>query len=177
MDRKAWKEKAGLLVKRYRYVGLVLAAGLLLLLWPSGKKETAAEAQPPPQVRSAEEDFSVAALEEKLEQTLSEIHGAGEVRVMLTVQGGSRRVLAQNSKESKDADGAYERQSETVVVSGGTGNGEGPVLLQQLYPRFQGAVVVCEGGGDASVRLKLMEAVSALTGLGTDKIAICKGKG
>ena len=40
-----------------------------------------------------------------------------------------------------------------------------------------GAVVVCEGGGDASVRLKLMEAVSALTGLGTDKIAICKGKG
>lgn len=177
-DWAAWKEKGKALFGRYKYVGLVLLAGLILLLWPSGQKETEADAQPPPvQVGSTEEDFSVAALEEKLAETLSKVQGAGEVSVMLTVQGGSRRVLAQNSKESREADGAFERQSETVVVSGGTGNGEGPVLLQQLYPRFQGAVVVCEGGGNASVRLKLMEAVSALTGLGTDKIAICKGKG
>lgn len=177
-DWAAWKDKAVALFGRYKYVGLVLLAGLLLLLWPSRKKEPAAEAQPTPAaVGSTEEDFSVAALEEKLAQTLSKIQGAGDVSVMLTVQGGSRRVLAQDSKESREADGGFERQSETVVVSGGTGNGEGPVLLQQLYPRFQGAVVVCQGGGDASVRLKLMEAVSALTGLGTDKIAICKGKG
>lgn len=177
-DWKAWKDKAAALFGRYKYVALVLAAGLLLLLWPSGKKEAVTD-MPPSQapVGSTEEDFSVAALEEKLAQTLSKIQGAGDVSVMLTVQGGSRRVLAQDSKESREADGSYERQNETVVVSGGTGNGEGPVLLQQLYPRFQGAVVVCEGGGEASVRLKLMEAVSALTGLGTDKIAICKGKG
>lgn len=176
-DWSAWKEKVGPFIDRYKYVGLVLLAGLILLLWPSGKEKTVSETPPPAPVENKEEDFSVAALEEKLSQTLSKIQGAGEVSVMLTVQGGSRRVLAQDSKETREADGSYERQSETVVVSGGTGNGEGPVLLQQLYPRFQGAVVVSEGGGDASVRLKLMEAVSALTGLGTDKIAICKGKG
>lgn len=176
-DWTAWKERIVPLLDRYKYVGLVLLAGLILLLWPGGKKKTETDAAPTPPLKSVEEDFSVAALEEKLAQTLSKIQGAGEVSVMLTVQGGSRRVLAQDSKESREADGAYERQSETVVVSGGTGNGEGPVLIQQLYPRFQGAVVVSEGGGDASVRLKLMEAVSALTGLGTDKIAICKGKG
>lgn len=173
-----WKEKIVVFLGRYKYVGLVLLAGLLLLLWPNGKQEPSAAEQPSPApVGTTEEDFSVAALEEKLAQTLSKVQGAGEVSVILTVQGGSRRVLAQDSKEAREADGSYERQSETVVVSGGTGNGEGPVLLQQLYPRFQGAVVVCEGGGNASVRLKLMEAVSALTGLGTDKIAICKGKG
>lgn len=178
-DWAAWKEKATALFGRYKYVGLVLLAGLILLLWPSGKQEPEPEAQPPSpaQVGIQEEDFSVAAMEEKLAETLSKIQGAGDVSVMLTVQGGSRRVLAQNSKESREPGGAYERQEETVVTSGGTGNAEGPILLQQLYPRFQGAVVVCQGGGDASVRLKLMEAVSALTGLGTDKIAICKGKG
>lgn len=177
-DWTAWKEKLTTFLGRYKYVGLVLLAGLLLLLWPSGKRDSADLPQPSPApVGTTEEDFSVAALEEKLAQTLSKVQGAGEVSVMLTVQGGSRRVLAQDSKEARDADGSYEKQSETVVVSGGTGNGEGPVLLQQLYPRFQGAVVVCEGAGNASVRLKLMEAVSALTGLGTDKIAICKGKG
>lgn len=177
-DWAAWKEKLRPLFDRYKYVALVLLAGLLLLLWPSGRKKAAQDAPPPtPTQQAREEDFSVAALEERLAETLSKIQGAGEVSVMLTVQGGSRRVLAQDSKESREADGGYERQTETVVVSGGTGNGESPVLVQQLYPRFQGAVVVSEGGGDASVRLKLMEAVSALTGLGTDKIAICKGKG
>ena len=173
-----WKGKAVRIFQTYKYVGLVLLAGLLLLLLPSGKEKTAVPVQPSEKpIGSTEEDFSVAALEERLSETLSKIHGAGDVSVMLTVQGGFRRVLAQNNKESREADGSFEQQSETVIVSSGTGSGEGPVLLQQLYPRFQGAVVGCEGGGEASVRLKLMEAVSALTGLGTDKISICKGKG
>lgn len=177
-DWSEWQKKAAGLWGRYKYVGMILLIGLCLLLWPSGGKESAVDVQPSSApVGSKEEDFSVAALEEKLAETLSKIHGAGDVSVMLTVQGGSRRVLAQDSKETRETDGSFEKQSETVVVSAGTGNGEGPVLLQQLYPRFQGAVVVCEGGGNASVRLKLMEAVSALTGLGADKIAICKGKG
>ena len=42
--------------------------------------------------------------------------------------------------------------------------------------RYTGAVVVCEGGGSASVRLQLTQAVSALTGLTSDKIAIVKGR-
>ena len=127
-------------------------------------------------VQTAEEDFSVAALEEKLSRSLSKVRGAGEVSVVLTVQGGSRRVLAQNEKSTRNADGGSESQNTTVVVSGGSGAGEGPVLVQQLYPKFQGALVVCSDGESAGVRLKLMEAVSALTGLGADKITICQGK-
>lgn len=41
--------------------------------------------------------------------------------------------------------------------------------------RWAGAVVVCEGADSAAVRLELTRAVSALTGLPTDKIAIMKG--
>ena len=36
-------------------------------------------------------------------------------------------------------------------------------------------LVVCAGGGDPQVRLRLVEAVSALTGLGSDRISICEG--
>ena len=42
--------------------------------------------------------------------------------------------------------------------------------------RWTGAVIVCEGGGNATVRLQLTRAVSALTGLSSDKIAIVKGR-
>ena len=42
------------------------------------------------------------------------------------------------------------------------------------YPRFQGALIVCEGADSAAVRLRLLEAVSAVTGLSTDRITVVK---
>ena len=63
----------------------------------------------------------------------------------------------------------------TVIISNGD-RSEETVALQQLSPQYQGALVVCSGGDDPAVRLCLSDAVSALTGLGADKISICKGK-
>lgn len=156
---------------RYKYVLLVMAAGALLLLLPSGERS---KAEPEPVTANAEEDFSVEALEEKLEAALSRVEGAGDVKVVLTVRSGMRRVLAQNSSLEQDGS-AVQRENQTVVVSAGSGQQE-TVLVQQVYPQFQGALVVAEGGGDPAIRLKLTEAVAALTGLGADKISICKGK-
>lgn len=42
--------------------------------------------------------------------------------------------------------------------------------------RITGALIVCEGGGNAAVRLELTRSLSALTGLSSEKIAIVKGK-
>ena len=46
---------------------------------------------------------------------------------------------------------------------------------QEIYPRYQGALLVC-AGEMTPVRLQLTEAMSALTGLGADKISISQGK-
>lgn len=156
---------------RYKYVLLVIVAGLLLLLLPDSKKTTQSSES---LSVGKEEDFSVEALEEKLEDTLSEIDGAGQVLVMLTVESGMKRVLAQDGSVEQ-GDSTAQRETETVVVSTGSGT-QDVVLVQQIYPQFQGALVVAAGGGDPAVRLKLTEAVAALTGLGADKISICKGK-
>ena len=40
-----------------------------------------------------------------------------------------------------------------------------------------GALVVCDGADSASVRLAIIQAVSSLTGLGSNKIAVVKMKG
>ena len=156
-------------LKRGKYAIVILLVGALFLLWPDTQPEEHSAADAP-----AEEDFSVEALEEKLEQTLTRIDGAGQVHVMLTVQSGMKRVLAQDASLEQKAD-CVQRESQTVVISSGSGTQE-TVLVQQIYPQFQGALVVADGGGDPAVKLKLTEAVAALTGLGTDKISICKGK-
>ncbi len=156
---------------KYKFVLLVILAGAALLLLPDSDKAERPQAQP---AGAGEEDFSVEALEGKLEATLAQIDGAGQVRVMLTVRGGTRRVLAQDESLERE-EGSARRETQTVVVSAGSGLEE-TVLIQQIYPQFQGALVVATGGGDPEVRLKLAQAVAALTGLGTDKISICQGK-
>ena len=44
-------------------------------------------------------------LERKLEQALAQIDGVGEVRVVLTLQSGPRRILAQDSQSTVDEGG------------------------------------------------------------------------
>lgn len=166
-----WKPQPGAvwkLLEQYKYILIVIAAGILLLLWPTGERRQAAETD----AGDAREDFDLDALEEKLSQTLSQVEGAGEVRVTLTVKSGMEQVLASDRTTSVTERGSSVEE-ETVLV--GSGGKQEAVLLTRKYPTFQGALVVCQGGGDAEVRLLLTQAVSALTGLGADRITVCKG--
>ena len=114
-------------------------------------------------------DFDLDAFEQKLERTLSQVEGAGETQVILTLDGGSRQVLARN--QEREGDGGT---SNTVVTVGKGSGAQEVVPLQTVAPQFRGALVVCPGGGDPQVRLRMIEAVSALTGLGSDRISVCQ---
>ena len=117
---------------KYRYVLLVALAGLVLMLLPGGGKEEAAPV-PAPAVQET--------LEARLEDILGRIEGAGKVSVLLTeAQGGE--VLYQTEGED----------SRTVLVTGSDRSENGLVRTTQP-PRYQGAVVVCQGADRAEVRL------------------------
>lgn len=153
-------------MEKYRLVWLVILAGLILLMLPMGEEE-----EPVQETPTATTQFDLAALENRLEEALSKIDGAGEVTVVLTIQNGPRQVLAQDV-DRRTGEG---ENTETVILSRGS-NAQETVAVQELYPSYQGALLICEGGDDPDVRLKLTEATSALTGLGADKISISKGK-
>jgi len=159
---KGWKGP----LERYKYVLLVAAAGVVLMLLPSGEREVAAGQKE----EHAPEIFAVEEFEDRLGEILSRIEGAGETRVFLSLVSGSRQILARDEEWERDGS----RSSATVTVGEGAGV-ERVVPLQTVAPEFRGALVVCPGGGDARVRLELTRAVSALTGLGTDRISICAG--
>ncbi|MCI8304630.1 MAG: stage III sporulation protein AG [Lawsonibacter sp.] len=154
-------------LRKYQSVLLVIAVGVVLLLLPAGGSRDSPQ---PAEAREEGTSFDLEAFEIKLERVLSQVEGAGETRVVLTLDGGSRQVLARN----QDRDGGGGSSNSVVTVGKGAGAQE-VVPLQTVAPQFRGALVVCPGGGDAQVRLKLIEAVSALTGLGADKISVCAG--
>ncbi|MGN0986061.1 MAG: stage III sporulation protein AG [Candidatus Enterenecus sp.] len=163
-------EKLTAFLKQYKFVLILIAAGIILLLLPTG--DSGRQQAYTAGMVGGEEDFSVEALEEKLGRILSKVDGAGEVTVMLTVRTGMERVLA-TDRDSSESDDKSSLREETVIIS--TGSGEEAVLITQRYPTFQGALVVCRGGDDPQVQLLLTRALSALTGLSSSRITVCKG--
>ena len=169
-----WKKRLDNLFQRYKYVLLVILVGVVLLLLPPlWEKKPAEEKEAQPAQEMGAED-SAAALERRLEEALSRIQGVGEADVILTLKSGPQKILAQDSETSISERGT-EASVSSVLISRGSGE-EDAIVVQQLSPQYQGALVICSGGDDPKVRLRLVEAVSALTGLGADKISVCKGK-
>lgn len=169
MKGSEWGKKVTAILGKYKYVLLVALVGAALLVWPAGETEETA-----PAGAAGEELFQVEQMEKKLEKALSQVEGAGNVTVVLTLEGGPRRVLAQDGSVTEE-ESRSSRETSTILLSRGSGYQE-PAVLQELGPVYQGALVVSPGGNDPQVKLALYEAVSALTGLRADKISICKGK-
>jgi stage III sporulation protein AG len=102
--------------------------------------------------------------------------GVGEAHVLLTLDTDGERQLAQDTQLSYSGDTSaptdYDRRSETVLVDGG--DGDETVVTQTRYPTYRGALVVCQGGDKAEVKLAVTNAVSALTGLTADRVVVAK---
>ncbi len=163
-------EKVISYIKKYRYVALVTLVGVVLMLLPTGKKEAQKTAEPV----NAGECYSLSDTERRLEQLLGRIRGVGQVQVMLTLKSGSSLQLAENRSASlRDTE---DRQERDVVTLNRGGGYEDVVVTEQTYPVYQGAVVVCQGAGDSGVHLAIVEAVSVLTGLGSDRITVVQWK-
>lgn len=163
-------------VKKYKYVVLVLVIGLALLLLPLGGDDEKETLVP---VEETESDADYAAqLEARLTEMLGQIDGAGRVSVMLTLEGGSKTEYQMDVQRSSDTDENGTQISEdrkTVILSTGSAYDEAAVTAV-TYPKFQGALIICEGAGSAAVRYQLMQAVAALTGLSADRITVVKMK-
>lgn len=169
-------QKGIALLKKYKYAALVFLIGIAILLLPIGKSSGKAEDAPVTEAQT--DDGYVRELEERLSGLLSQIAGAGGVQVLLTLQTGSRTEYQTDLQQSNDADGTETRSSEerkTVILSEGSAYDKAAVSAVH-YPQFQGALILSEGAELPSVRLDLIHAVAALTGLNSSQITVVKLK-
>ena len=167
MDQIMTKDKLLQYIKKYKYVALVLVIGIALMLIPSGKESV------PEAVITSQVD-SILSVEERLSQILRQVQGAGEVRVLLTEASGEE-VIYQTNMDISDDGAASSTRQDTVTVTDSQRNEQG-LIRQQNPPKYMGAIVVCQGGDQPTVRLAIIEAISKVTGLGADKISVLKMK-
>ena len=159
------------LFDKYKYILLVLLAGLVLLLWPQSENQP----QKPEETAAVMEE--TAALEGRICAILRQMDGVGEASVLLTVESGEETVYAYDRTESRSQQGdsaSLNQQRELVTLS--DSGGQSPVSLRQQSPVYRGAVVVCQGGDSAAVRLAVTQVIQSLTGLSADRIVISKMK-
>ena len=159
MDANEPRQRINALFGKYKYPILVVLVGLGLLLLPTGETET-----PPVPVEIVRE----ASLEQRLEELLAQIEGAGAVRVLLTEDVG-RETVWQTDVQS-DADSARE---DTVILEDSDRNEIG-LVRRTTEPSYRGAVILCQGADAPSVKLAIVEAVRCVTGLGADQISVQK---
>ena len=164
--------QAAQLLRKYRIPLLVFLLGVVLALVPGRTKK--AEAQQLT-TETADTVFDLSAVQKQMEALLSAIDGAGRVRLMLTLSSGER-VVYQTDSRTVTASGSTTQETETVFRQS-DGSEKEPTVQSVVYPQYQGALVICDGAERASVRLAVIQAVSSLTGLGSNKIAVVKMKG
>lgn len=168
MEWKSLTTRAVEFLKKYRYAALVLLLGVVLMLIPTGGSSEEAE---PVQTETAQQEQS---METQLEELLSQIQGAGKVRVMLSTASGEQILYQTNDDMVTGSDSSTIRQ-DTVTVTDSERNETG-LVKQVISPTYLGAIVLCQGADSASVRLAIADAVSKITGLGTNQISILKTK-
>ena len=166
MDHLDMGGKLFSLFKKYRYVLLILLVGLLLMLLPTGGQE---RSEPQPDI-STEKSVDIS---EQLREILSCIDGAGKVEVMVSIAQGEKTQFQTDLDISGSENGST--RQDTVIITDANRQENG--LISQINPPvYRGAVVICQGADRASVRLAIEEAVSSITGLGTDRIVVLKMK-
>lgn len=157
------REEIRAFFKKSRAAALVLLCGVFLMCLPGGKKETQVAAQPAGEVREQ-------TMEAALEEILSQVAGAGSVRVLLS--GQTSEITRFQTDETGDGENL---RQETVLITGDN-RAQTALVRQTEAPTYRGAIIVCQGADSPAVRLAIVKAVAAATGLTTNRITVLKMK-
>lgn len=180
------KSRAAALAKSPHVRRAAVAAGLVgiaLILLSELLPDRGGETEQTPLSETAA--FSAKAYTEELEQRLGAvvggIAGAGRCRVMVTLENGVEYVYASEEKAGSDysADGERLSQtddSESSVILIQTESGYEGLLVTEMQPTVKGVVVVCEGGGDETVRVRVSEAVSTVLNVTSKRVCVVEGQ-
>jgi len=102
-------------------------------------------------------------LENKIENTISNIDGVGKVSVSITFDSGIEKTYAYETiKETSN--GVI---SEELILYKGE-----PIVINEIMPSIKGVVVVAKGASNAVVRLNIIRTIQILLGVTYDKIEV-----
>lgn len=118
-------------------------------------------------------------LQTELEDILSKMDGIGKVDVLITYSQTSTVVPMYSETESStvteetDSGGGTRKQESSNLNKEVITDGDNKAITQTvILPKIEGAIVIAEGGGNATTKANIIQAVSAVTGLATYKVQV-----
>lgn len=115
-------------------------------------------------------------LENKLEQLLSQIDGAGSIKVMVSLNGSPELVYASDNdiKTTSNSSGTVTSTSSSLILVSQGGKSDALILKENL-PSVKGVIVVSSGASNIGVKMDILNSVSTLLDISIDKISVLKG--
>lgn len=159
--------------------------GLLSLIWPQNQsiptqtQTTTSSASLP----AEGVDEAKANLAREMEGILSQVDGAGTVRVSITLRSDGLKSYARNTKNEQretqelDSNGGdrnikEDNQSSDIAVSGGSA-----LLLEDCAPEIVGVLIVAEGARNSLVKEQLTDAAVTLLNVSPCQVRVVARKG
>ena len=177
-----WKKFSFKNLKKDQLLILLLAGILLMVIAvPAGKTKehasSASDGNTGKTVRGTsdgtDEEAYTTYLEDRLSRILSQIEGAGEVKVMITLKSSAEKVLDKDTESDQetvteeDSQGGTRTSNDissdrTSIYEQNSDGSQSPYVSKELLPEIEGVVVIADGGDNAVVVQNITEAVQAL---------------
>ena len=122
-------------------------------------------------------------LEERLENFLRNIKGVGAVEVMITLEHTGEEVILYEQPYSKSNSNLQEQDGsqhieevydyeETVVFQRNSNGAELPYVISVKQPEIRGMAIVCQGGEQPELAMKITSLIEALFHISAHKISV-----
>lgn len=116
-------------------------------------------------------------IENKLIDVLSAVDGAGQVSVMISVDGSPEIVYANEKDQTSSTNSSGSVTTATysspiIINANGTSTA---LVMTEILPAVKGVIVVASGAGNVATKLDLLDAVTTLLDITTDQVTILKG--
>lgn len=124
-------------------------------------------------------------LENNLKSIVSSIDGAGETKIMITLENSHETKYATEEKTNSEAlqetsknSGTQSRQSgdselKYIIVKDANGS-EKALAITEFEPTVKGVVVVCSGGDIPAVEQRIISAVTTALNVSSKKVCVTK---
>ncbi|MGN1146936.1 MAG: stage III sporulation protein AG [Lachnospiraceae bacterium] len=136
---------------------------------------------------TADMESYAARLEEKLEDLLEKMEGAGKVKVIITLRSSVEKIVEKDAPvvRSNTTEADSEGGTRTVntmdagesTVYTSEGNLEEPYVVKIISPEVEGVLVLAEGAGSGTVSKDISDAVQVLFDIEAHRVKVIKMDG
>ncbi len=139
-------------LKKYWFIPVMILAGIFLMIRQADQPKVIEVSA------ISEDDRFIDETEKQIKEMLKGIDGAGECLVTITLSSGGRK--------------EYVREDGSVLIITDKEGNQSAVIAREKAPEIAGVTIASKGAGSLRVRNDIIESVSTVLGIGTNKICV-----